>query len=66
VPPEHFDVLVAEHWPQAPDAWQAGVDPPHSLSPPQPRQLCEPPSQIGVVPLQSALAVQRTQMPVGV
>jgi hypothetical protein len=66
VPPVHFVELVAEHCPQAPEAWQAGVAPPHSLSPPQPRQLCVPPSQIGVVPLQSALAVQRTQVPDGV
>jgi len=62
----HFVVLVAEHWPQAPDDWQAGVAPPHSLSPPQARQLCEPPSQTGVVPEQSAFAVQRTQVPLGV
>jgi hypothetical protein len=56
--------LVAEHWPQAPLAWQAGVAPPHSPSPPQARQRCVPPSQTGVVPEQSALATQRTQVPV--
>jgi len=64
VEPLHFVVFVAEHWPQAPEAWQAGVLPPHSLSPPQARQECDPPSQTGVVPLQSALATQRTQVPV--
>ena len=30
--------FVAEHWPQAPDDWQAGVEPPHSPSPAQARQ----------------------------
>jgi hypothetical protein len=59
-------VFVPEHCPQAPDAWQAGVVPPHSLSPPQALQVWVPPSQIGVVPLQSALATQRTQVPVAV
>jgi hypothetical protein len=39
VAPEHFDVLLAEHCPQAPLAWQAGVAPPHSPSPPQARQV---------------------------
>ena len=55
--------LVAEHWAQAPLAWHAGVEPPHSPSPPQDRQVCVPPSQTGVVPEQSALATQRTQVP---
>lgn len=64
--PVHCVVLVAEHWPQAPDVWQAGVVPPHSPSPPQPRQVCVPPSHTGVVPLQSALATQRTQVAVAV
>lgn len=64
--PVHLVVFVPEHCPQAPDAWHAGVVPPHSLSPPQPLQLCMPPSQTGVVPLQSALATQRTQIPVAV
>jgi len=59
--------LVDEHWPQAPDGWQAGVDPPHSLSPPQPRQTCRLPSQTGALGLpQSALARQETQLPVAV
>jgi hypothetical protein len=66
VPPEHFDVLVAEHWPQAPDDWQAGIPPPHSLSPLQARQVRNAGSQIGVVPPQSALARQPTQALVAV
>jgi hypothetical protein len=63
VVPVHLLVLVAEQIPQAPEAWQAGVAPRQSPSPPQPRQLCEPPSQTGVVPLQSASARQRTHFP---
>jgi hypothetical protein len=55
--------LVAEHWPQAPLAWHAGVEPPHSPSPPQARQVWVPPSQTGAFPEQSALATQRTQLP---
>jgi hypothetical protein len=53
--------LVTEHCPQAPDGWQAGVVPPHSLSPLQARQVRKAGSQIGVVPPQSALARQPTQ-----
>jgi len=56
-------VLVAEQMPHAPDGWQAGVPPLQSPSPPQPRQVCVPPSQTGVEPEQSALARQRTQVP---
>jgi hypothetical protein len=56
----------AEHWPQAPAGWQAGVAPPHSLSPVQARQLCSSGSQTGVDPPQSASAMQGTQVPVGV
>jgi len=61
VVPVHWLVLVAEHWPQAPDAWQAGVAPLQSLSPPQARQAWVPPSQIGVVPPQFAFVRQATQ-----
>jgi hypothetical protein len=39
VPPVQRSELVAEHWPHAPPGWQAGVAPPHSLSPLQARQL---------------------------
>jgi hypothetical protein len=53
----------AEHWPQAPLGWQAGVMPPHSPSPPQPRHAWKAGSQTGFVPLQSALARQDTQLP---
>jgi hypothetical protein len=37
VVPVQAAALVAEHWPQAPLGWQAGVAPPHSPSPAQPR-----------------------------
>ena len=63
VAPVHLVVFVAEHCPHAPLDWQAGVVPPHSPSPPQPRQVWLVPSHTGVVPLQSALATQRTQVP---
>jgi len=56
--------FVAEHWPHAPDAWHAGVMPPHSLSPTHERQVWKAGSQTGAVPLQSASARQRTQVPV--
>jgi len=60
-------VLLAEHWPHAPDGSHAGVEPPQSASPPQPRQACRLPSQIGAVALlQSALARHETQLPVAV
>ena len=66
VAPEHCVLLLAEHWPQAPEPWQAGVAPPHSLSPEQARQVWRAKSHTGVDPLQSASAVQRTQVPDGV
>ena len=56
--------FVAEHCPQAPDASQAGVAPPHSLSPPQARQACVVVLQTGVVPPHCAFDVQGTQVPV--
>jgi hypothetical protein len=60
-------VLVAEHTPQAPVGWQAGVaPPPHSPSPVQARQTWPPGSQTGVVPEQSASARQATQVPLAV
>jgi len=63
VAPVHLLVLVAEQTPQAPDAWQAGVAPPHSLSPAQERQVCVARLQTGVVPPHCAFEVQGTQVP---
>ena len=60
-PPQDV-ALVAEHWPQAPVGWQAGVAPPHSPSPAQARQVCEAVLQIGVVPPHCAFDVQGTQV----
>ena len=54
--------LVAEHWPQAPDASQAGVAPPHSPSPAQARQLWVAVLQTGVVPPHCAFDVQGTHV----
>jgi hypothetical protein len=58
--------LLAEHWPQAPETWQAGVAPPHSSSPAHARHTCEVTSQNGDVPAHCAFDVQVTQVPVGV
>jgi len=55
--------LVAEHWPQAPDGWQAGVAPPHSPSPAQARQVWVATLQIGVVLPHSAFDRHGTQTP---
>jgi hypothetical protein len=66
VAPVHCVLLLAEHWPQAPVASQAGVAPPHSLSPEQARQVWKAKSQTGAAPPQSASAVQRTQVADGV
>ena len=66
MPPVQATLFENEHWPQAPDGSQAGVAPPHSLSPPQARQVWKATSQTGVVPEQSASARQRTQVPDGV
>jgi hypothetical protein len=64
VAPVHAALFVAEHWPHAPPGWQAGVAPPHSESPAQPRQAWKAGSQTGAEPLQSASARQGTQVPV--
>jgi hypothetical protein len=66
VAPVHCVLLLAEHWPQDPELWQAGVAPPHSLSPAQARQVWKAMSQTGAAPEQSASARQRTQVPDGV
>jgi hypothetical protein len=55
--------LASEHWPQAPDAWQAGVAPPQSTSPPQARQVCVVVLHTGVTPPHCAFDVQGTQVP---
>ena len=55
--------LASEHCPQAPDAWQAGVAPPHSASPPQARQVCVAVLHTGVTPPHCAFDVQGTQVP---
>jgi len=39
VAPVQRDVFVVEHWPHAPEDWQAGVAPPQSPSAAQARQL---------------------------
>jgi hypothetical protein len=64
VAPLQSVAFVAEHWPQAPPGWQAGVDPPHSPSPPQARQVCVVVLQIGVDPPHCAFDVHGTQVPV--
>jgi hypothetical protein len=61
----HFVVLVAEHWLQAPEVWQAGVAAGHSVSAPQARQVWVAVLQTGVVPPQFAFEVQGTQVAVG-
>jgi hypothetical protein len=66
VAPVHWTLFPAEHWPQAPEGSQAGVAPPHSLSPEQARQVRKAGSQTGVAPEQSASARQETQVPAGV
>jgi hypothetical protein len=65
VAPVHSVVFVAEHWPHVPDDWQAGVDPPHSLSLLQPRQVWKAASHRGEAAGQSASARHVTQVPVG-
>jgi hypothetical protein len=59
----HSAALVAEHWPHAPEAWHAGVEPPQSLSPAQPRQAWTVWSHLGADSGQSASARQPTQVP---
>jgi hypothetical protein len=56
--------LPSEHWPQAPEGWQAGVAPPQSTSPPQARQACVLVLHTGLVPPHWAFDVHGTQVPV--
>ena len=53
-----------EHWPQAPDGWQAGLAPPHSLSPAHERQACVVVLQTGVVPPHCAFETHGTHVAV--
>ncbi|HVR64309.1 MAG TPA: hypothetical protein VMU50_20555, partial [Polyangia bacterium] len=55
--------FVAEQTPHAPLAWQAGVAPPQSPSPPQPRQTFMDRLHTGRVPPQVVPSTQATQVP---
>jgi hypothetical protein len=66
VPPEHWVVLVAEHWPHEPPGWQAGVAPPHSVSPAHARHTCVAVLHTGVLPPHCAFDVHGTHVAVGV
>jgi len=63
VAPLQAAALVAEHWPHDPEGWQAGADPPHSLSPAQARQVCVAVLQTGLDPPHSPSVRHATQMP---
>jgi hypothetical protein len=63
VAPEQAVAFVAEHWPQAPLAPQAGFEPEHSESPAQARQAWVVVLQTGAVPTHWAFEVQGTQVP---
>jgi hypothetical protein len=65
VAPVQRALLPSEHWPQAPLGWQAGVDPPHSPSPAQARQVCVAGLQTGVAPPHCAFDTHGTQVAVG-
>jgi hypothetical protein len=66
VAPLQAVAFVAEHCPHAPDPWHAGVAPPHSPSPAQPRQVCVVVLQIGVVAPHCAFDTHGTQVAVAV
>lgn len=61
VEPEQALALEAEHCPHAPLARHAGVEPPHSVSPEQPRQRCVATLQMGVAPEHWRSLTQTTQ-----
>jgi hypothetical protein len=63
VAPMQSVALVAEQTPQAPDVWQAGVEPPQSPSPAHARQVCVAALQIGVAPPHCAFDTHETQTP---
>jgi len=56
-------LFVAEHWPQAPEGWQAGAELGHWLSLAQAWQRCVPVLHTGVVPPHSAFETHATQAP---
>ena len=66
VDPMHAFALVDEHWLHEPFGWQAGVAPPHSLSPAHARQVCVAVLQTGVVPPHWALVRHGTQVALAV
>jgi hypothetical protein len=63
VAPTQAFMFVEEHWPQAPDGWQAGVAPPQSRSLAHGTQVCVTRSQTGSVPAHWAAEVQATHWP---
>ena len=63
VAPVHSVPFVLEHWPQLPEGWHAGVEPPHSPSPEQPRQAWKVASHLGADIGQSPSARQATHVP---
>jgi hypothetical protein len=63
VAPEQEVALLAEHWPHAPLTSHAGVEPPHSTSPLQARQVFVAASQTGVVLPHCAFETHGTQAP---
>jgi hypothetical protein len=63
VAPVHWLAFVAEHWPQAPVGWQAGVAPPQSVSAAQARHACNAGSQTGFVAVHAVLSRHSTQTP---
>jgi hypothetical protein len=66
VAPTQAAAFAMVHCTQAPEAEHAGVVPPHSASPMQPRHVCEVASQRGVVARQSAAVTQPTHAPAAV
>jgi hypothetical protein len=66
VAPAQSVAFVAEHCPHAPDGSQAGVAPPHSLSPPHARQVCVLRPQTGVTPPHWAFDTHGTHVADGV
>jgi hypothetical protein len=57
--------LPAEHWPQAPDGWHAGVVAPQSPSAAHGRQVWVAGLHAGVVPEHCALETQATHIAAG-